>query len=432
MKIRTKIFLINICVVILAVMVLGCLWYPYFYEKEGLTGLELFVGSVFAVGVFSVLARMALLEFFVLGGLDELNAETGRLKASVTNLSLGLIMTDHRSNLVIINKRAREILDGKKSPDQKHRWTIAEITERLSKNFNLTEQLEKSLKHHQSAEYADVAYGEHILRVLVSPVLPARADSGCVILLEDITEQKILERTRDEFFSIASHELRTPLTAIRGNAALLQQYFGDSVKDRMYSEMLDDIHLSSIRLIGIVNDFLDASRLEQGKIKLKTESFDLMEVLETVAYETSSLAREKGNHIVIDKTLKTMPQIYADKDRIKQVVYNLVGNAMKFTEKGTITVTAHAQAGMLKVFVADTGPGMSEADQQLLFRKFQQAGTNPFTRETSRGSGLGLYISKLLVERMGGKIALDHSELGKGSTFSFTIPLANSPASATA
>src|SRR6185312_8914148 len=110
MKIRIKILIINVCVVLFAVLSLTYLWYPYFYEREGVLGVEIFVGSVFAIGLFSALARTVLLEFFVLGGLDELNAETGRLKASVTNLSLGLIMTDHRNNLVIINKRAREIL----------------------------------------------------------------------------------------------------------------------------------------------------------------------------------------------------------------------------------------------------------------------------------------------------------------------------------
>jgi signal transduction histidine kinase len=250
-----------------------------------------------------------------------------------------------------------------------------------------------------------------------------------VVLLEDITERKVLERSKDEFLSIASHELRTPLTAIRGNTAMIKQFYEPQVNDTAFNEMVEDIHQSSVRLISIVNDFLDASRLEQGKIKFKIEPFDLTTVLEGVSYETSNLAQEKDTRIVIDTTLQSIPKVNADKDRVKQIVYNLVGNALRFTEHGSITLTAQKQGDMIKVFVTDTGPGISEEDQRRLFHKFQQAGSNLFTRETSRGTGLGLYISKLLVEGMGGVIGIDHSEIGKGTTFAFTLPIASDTAS---
>src|SRR5258708_38343135 len=99
---------------------------------------------------------------------------------------------------------------------------------------------------------------------------------------------------------------------------------------------------------------------------------------------------------------------------------------MKFTDKGKITVTAEKVGDHLKICVSDTGPGISDENQKLLFRKFQQAGTSVYTRDTSRGTGLGLYVTKLMVEAMGGQVALEHSKLGKGSTFSFTLPLAKS------
>jgi signal transduction histidine kinase len=117
--------------------------------------------------------------------------------------------------------------------------------------------------------------------------------------------------------------------------------------------------------------------------------------------------------------------VYADKNRVKQVIYNLAGNALKFTERGGITVGAEVLGNKVHVTVIDTGRGISDKNQNLLFHKFQQAGNSLYTRDTTRGTGLGLYISKLLVENMGGTLALEHSEEGKGTTFGFTIPIVN-------
>lgn len=365
---------------------------------------------------------------------QQLSMEKARLNASVTNLSLGFIMTDPRNNILLMNDRARMILSSTAVPrvdettDLAHQWTIAEIDEHFGPSLPLAQQLARSMADGNVLDDSNVVCNARILRVLISPVLEEATNNrlGCVILLEDITERKVLERSKDEFLSIASHELRTPLTAIRGNTAMIKQFYEAQVHDEAFSEMVEDIHQSSVRLINIVNDFLDASRLEQGKIKFKIEPFDLSAVLEGVTYETSSIAQERGTRIIIDKTLQNMPLVNADKDRVKQIIYNLVGNALRFTEHGSITITGERAGAMLKVSVTDTGPGIPEEGQKLLFRKFQQAGNNLFTRESSRGTGLGLYISKLLVEGMGGKIGLEHSELGKGTTFAFTIPLAAS------
>ncbi|HEY6736148.1 MAG TPA: ATP-binding protein, partial [Candidatus Saccharimonadia bacterium] len=110
--------------------------------------------------------------------------------------------------------------------------------------------------------------------------------------------------------------------------------------------------------------------------------------------------------------------------RVKQVLYNLVGNAVKFTEHGGITLAGRADDALVHLSVSDTGRGMSATDQQLLFHKFQQAGSSLLTRDTPKGTGLGLYISKLIVERLGGTIALEHSAVGKGSSFVFSLPRA--------
>ena len=126
----------------------------------------------------------------------------------------------------------------------------------------------------------------------------------------------------------------------------------------------------------------------------------------------------------MDNTLGTMPKVHADEDRVKEIIYNLIGNALKFTEKGEVRVVMKKNRHMLEVRVVDTGKGIPLQSQSLLFRKFQQAQNNILTRDNTRGTGLGLYISKLLAQGMKGEIILEQSVVDKGSTFLLTLPLA--------
>jgi signal transduction histidine kinase len=274
----------------------------------------------------------------------------------------------------------------------------------------------------------ELSAGGKIFRVFATAVASQEASAaaiGTVMIIEDITEIKVRERSRDEFFSIASHELRTPLTAIRGNATMIADYYGAELKSPDLKAMIDDIHESSVRLIEIVNDFLDLSGLEQGKIVFDLKACALEPLLESVAYEMKSVLRSKQLYLKLDPlTLDALPKVWVDENRTKQVIYNLIGNAAKFTDSGGVTVTASTSGGFVKVVVTDTGQGIEKESRKLLFRKFQQAGSSILTRDSTRGTGLGLYISKLIVERMGGKIGLRSTAAGKGSSFYFTLPIA--------
>lgn len=234
---------------------------------------------------------------------------------------------------------------------------------------------------------------------------------------------KALDKLKDEFFALASHELRTPLTAIRGNAQLIQDHYASKVNDKQFDEMIKDMHDGSIRLIQLVNDFLDMSRLEQGKIDFKKQNFSLSEVLIKVMTELKTLGVSKGLKFMTNIWVEN-PRVFADPDRVKQVIYNLVGNAIKFTKQGSVVIGVEQEdQNTIKILVTDTGLGIPVDKQLLLFQKFQQVG-NVLTPEASQGSGLGLHICKLLVTGMGGAITLEKSEVGKGSTFSFTLPIA--------
>jgi signal transduction histidine kinase len=192
-------------------------------------------------------------------------------------------------------------------------------------------------------------------------------------------------------------------------------------------EMINDIHDSSIRLIQIVNDFLNVSRLEQGKMEYKIDNFDLSELIDKKIAEVNVLSTEKNIQVKFDKPATAIPNAYADKDRVGEVLLNLLGNGIKYSDKDDIVnIQVSVIPGFLKVLVIDTGKGIPIEQQGLLFRKFQQAGKSILTRDTTQATGLGLYISRLMIEQMKGEIGLDKSVAGVGSTFFFTIPVTKS------
>jgi signal transduction histidine kinase/HAMP domain-containing protein len=348
-----------------------------------------------------------------------------RLHASIDSLTLGFIMVDSKHQIININPAAMRLFDSLIDPGTP---TLAKLETALKSGLDIGKTIAACIATKQPQEFKEVAFHNHFLHILFAPIVlssPLTTDTlGVVMLFEDVTEERLLQRSRDEFFSIASHELRTPLTAIRGNTSMIKEYFTDSMKNVDLASMVGDIHDSSVRLIDIVNDFLDASSLEQGKMMLKSEAFDIGTVIESVLYEMASVSRDRHIALKCEMDFNTLPKVFADKNRIKQVIYNLLGNALKFTEQGSVTLAGEVAGKKLKVCVTDTGRGISKQNQLLLFRKFQQASDSLFTRDTTRGTGLGLYISKLLVEKMGGEVRLERSELGKGTTFSFTLPLA--------
>ena len=365
---------------------------------------------------------------------EELRQEHVRFMSSINSLGVGFMMCDGGS-ISMMNPAMQHILAaatssaGSESEPKTVRtdWTLDEVDGILRPSFRLKEALHESLESDQKVEFKKVDLGTKILHLFLAPILPSEQSDqalGVVVLVEDVTEQTIAERSRDEFFTIASHELRTPLTAIQGNAAIIRKYYPKLLTDPPLAEIISDIHESAVRLIQIVNDFLDVSALEQGKMPLSPTTLRLNDLMTAVRRDLEGICSAKGLALNVDPAFGEVPPVTGDEARIKQVIYNLVGNALKFTEKGSITIKASADEHFVYISVTDTGRGMSADDQRLLFHKFQQAGSSLLTRDTPKGTGLGLYISKLIIERSGGTIGLEHSEVGKGSSFGFSLPRA--------
>jgi len=370
----------------------------------------------------ALVAEKAGVERLVLRRTKELRLEEGKFIASINGLPLGFLLVDGKGRILMINPSMKELLGLNDQDDLEVVQTAATEGSILSRIVNHSEKVIK----HRKNDNLEINSNGRDYHSFFSPISISDEElGGVVILVEDVTEEKIIERSKDEFFSIASHELRTPLTAIRGNASLIEEFYKDEMKDKEFRGIVDDIHNSSIRLIGIVNDFLDASRLEQGKVVFKNQSLQLEAVIESVIKQMTIVASEKKLYVRTDSViLEDLPAVFGDPERIEQVLFNLIGNALKFVAEGGVTIKTEVVGRLIQVFVIDTGRGISLENQQLLFHKFQQANTSLLTRDTTRGTGLGLYISKLLIEEMGGSLQLVKSEEDKGSTFSFTIPIA--------
>lgn len=350
----------------------------------------------------------------------ELREARAYLVSSINSLEQGFLLVNSQAKLELTNGAGAKLFAiPEVEPGSKQ---LVEFVKTMAWNVDLAHMVDQVLSssrpHHASAAAEEGSFYE----VYVTPVLAGKEVLGAAIIVQDVTEQKILDRSKDEFFSIASHELRTPLTAIRGNMGMVKDYFPDAMKDESLAAMVNDTHAASIRLIEIVNDFLDSSSLEQGKMIFDLKPLEVTSLVEATTKDLDSLIKGHGNTVKLEGLTK-VPDVMADEGRVRQVLYNLLSNASKYTQNGTITVSADADDRSVSIRITDTGKGISPENQKRLFHKFQQA-SDPLTRDDTKGTGLGLYIAKLLANNMHGDITLEHSEVGKGSTFKLVLPRA--------
>jgi len=231
-------------------------------------------------------------------------------------------------------------------------------------------------------------------------------------------ELEIASKHKSEFLANMSHELRTPLNAILGYTELILDKIYGEVTEKV-QEVLGRLEKNGRHLLGLINDVLDLSKIEAGRLRLSLSEYSMAEVVQTVFTSIEALAAEKKLElkVMVPTDLTTGK---GDEQRIAQVLLNLLGNAIKFTEQGEVSVEVTVSNEMFLVSVSDTGPGISEAEQKRIFEEFQQADSSS-TREKG-GTGLGLSIAKGIIEMHGGRIWVE-STLGKGSTFRFTLPV---------
>ncbi len=241
-------------------------------------------------------------------------------------------------------------------------------------------------------------------------------------LFQEIQEKgrqlEIASRHKSQFLANMSHELRTPLNAILGYTELILDNIYGEIPEKT-REVLDRVQQSGRHLLGLINDVLDLSKIEAGQLILSLNDYSMKEVVQSVFTAVEALAAEK--HLALKVTVPPdLPPGRGDERRITQVLLNLVGNAIKFTETGEVSVEVTTSDGAFLVAVSDTGPGIAPADYEKIFEEFQQADTS--TTRKKGGTGLGLSIAKRIIELHGGRIWVE-STPGQGSTFRFTLPI---------
>jgi len=289
----------------------------------------------------------------------------------------------------------------------------------------------------------------------------------CLVTMTDMTREKMLENLKDEFISVTSHELRTPMTIIKNYLWMLTSNRGGKLT-AIQKNYVTKAQKGVERMLKLINDMLDVSRIDQNRVELHPTTVDLVKLLTDVVEDFKGKVKEKGldlrmcvgeavqqyNSNQCDSNYSntgiqkyrvpshspTVPLehrngpllVRADEDKLREVIVNFIGNAVKFTERGGITVVAAfmtrainvASTEFVRVSVTDTGKGIAKEDLEKLFHKFSRVNNSYTTAAEAGGTGLGLYISKSLVERMGGEVGVT-SKIGEGSTFWFTLPIAS-------
>ena len=347
--------------------------------------------------------------------IDEKNKSEGIVKS----ISNPLIVTDDENRILLINPEAEKLFNlREKDVSGTH---FLEIIKEEKIFDSITETLETGKEQKgQKNDVLEFTYNnkEHYYRITTNPVKDKLGETNLVVtILEDITHLKEVDQMKSEFVSMVSHEFRTPLTSMNMSInMLLEENAGEINEDQR--ELLDVAKDDTEHLNNLVDDLLDLSKLESGKIDLDFENVKVADIFDSSVKPFKNKASEKGIDL-IQKDVGDL-KVYADLTKITWVITNLIGNALRYTEKGDkIVLDANKKGHKVHISVADTGEGIPKEYQHKIFEKFVRAGTD---QDESSGTGLGLPIAKEIVEAHGGRIWVKSKE-DEGSTFTFTLKL---------
>lgn len=348
---------------------------------------------------------------------DKLREQSTRLGALLEAITSGVIMFDPSDRCVVVNGSLTQMLGSNVS--DLIGCSRQELQERLGLLFGQDDLLSPTEPE-----------GDHIFATKVpptryytirwGPVISATgAALGEIFTFRDITRETELDRMKSEFIATVSHELRTPMTSIKGALGLVLGGATGSVTSPQ-QDLLSIAQNNVDRLIRLINDILDLSRIESGRLEIRPVQFNINEAVLAAARELQSVCDQRNLRLQTELTPHLTPA-YGDPDRIGQILVNLLGNAYKFTESGgLVTVRTERKDHELWVQVSDTGHGIPTDQLESIFERFTRS--SGVASKRAGGTGLGLAIARAIVHEHGGKIWAE-SELGKGATFTFTLPV---------
>ena len=347
--------------------------------------------------------------------IENVNSEKAKLDLVLSSMFEGVIVTGADEKIILMNPSLRKIFLIDSDPEGKKPLEVI-------RNTAVEEMIEKIIKGRQHLATEEIVITmpeEKILKVNGVPIMRNNKLEGAILVFHDITELRRLEKIRQDFVANVSHELRTPVSSIKGYAeTLLEGALED--KDNA-KEFIGIIYQDSNRLASLINDLLDLSKIESGKMKMFFIELDPIPLIKRTVTIIENQAKAKSIQLIIDVP-QGLPKIKADEARFSQVMINLLDNAIKYSsEGGKAIISARVDGSVLQIDISDTGMGISEKDLPRIFERFYRV-DKARSRELG-GTGLGLSIVKHIVSAHGGQVWVK-SELGHGSTFSFTIPLA--------
>jgi PAS domain S-box-containing protein len=345
-------------------------------------------------------------------------------EAILTSIADGVVVNDVEGDIILVNPAAERILGipRKDLLSQDFGYLFSVFDEQGE------EEAVAAMEALLNTEVPEVAKDYKIklecdgrvIHALLSPVILMRGDfKGVVTIFRDVTKEVEADRAKSEFVSTVSHELRTPMTAIKGYTDLLHAGAAGPINVEQ-KRFLTTIKSNTDRLTALINDLLDISRMETGRIRFEPRPLQIGDVIADVVNALAGQAEESNQQLSYE-VAAGLPDVLGDRDRLNQVLTNLVGNAVRYTPQGgDIEVRAYAVEKAVRIDVRDTGIGIDPEDMAHIFERFYRA-DHPLVQET-RGTGLGLSIVKMFVEMHGGRIWVE-SDPGQGSTFTFILPL---------
>jgi len=347
--------------------------------------------------------------------------ERNKTMTMIENLTDGILLLNNKNEVEIISplvidffKKVKEEIIGKNINDLFDSEELKQLEELLidpkRKKINKIIKKEISIGKRMDVEVTTVFLEE------------GAEEGGFLIILHDVTRDKLVERMKTEFVSIAAHQLRTPLSAIKWTIRTVLD--GDTGEiNAEQKDLLEKTYVSNERMISLINDLLNVSRIEEGRFLYKQELANIEDITSTVIENSRDIIKMKKINLTFNKPKEALPQISVDREKMELVVQNLLENAVKYTpEGGKIDISLDKSNTDIIFKIKDTGVGIPESQQTRIFTKFFR-GDNVIRMETE-GSGLGLYTTKNIVEAHKGKIWFDSKE-GEGTTFYFTIPIVN-------
>ncbi len=341
-----------------------------------------------------------------------IESEKSKIQSVIESLHDGVLMVTPSKELLVYNPAANRYLSLPEDP------TFTNVVSALGNAYDFEARINECLTKKIQIGPLETSPGNFYLDVFISPVLLEDEVLGAVALLSDKTQEKELEKLRDQFTTMVIHDLRTPLSIIFGTADLLLKRDQDLSAEKKAS-LLGNVHLSAERMLDQVSNLLDVAKIDAEKWQITKKKVDILSLVREKYEFFSPLASEK-KIIFQMRAPDSLTEIDIDKEQIGRVLENILGNAFKFTHQGKIILGVEKNNSAIEIYVQDTGEGIAEEQQKYLFSKFGQLQQS--LNSDSPGSGLGLAICKGIIEAHGGTISVK-SHPTEGSTFRFSLPL---------